>query len=134
MVVVVAAMVVREEEELVGGSRVCRCSGVAMMVALRRSLRDLWWRGTNLAEAWWSCGSALQRLGVPPRGGQKCREDGVHGGTVAWCRFRRGQEVAAMAAGAKMVAADMVQWCPVARLAAAAVWRVVGKLGLGFHV
>ena len=115
---------------------------------------------------WWCCGGALQRLGVPPRGGQKRGEDGVHGGTVVWCRFRRGQEVAAMAAGAKMVAAGVVQWCAVTalldarrrwwrfavagdshgadlaamvvrwpvRLAAAAVWRVEGKLGLGFHV
>jgi len=33
--------------------------------------------------------------------------------------------------GSAVVAAGVVQWCA-ARLAA--VWRVVGKLGLGFHV
>ena len=43
----------------------------------------------------------------------RCSGDGTSF-AEAWCRFRRGQEVAAMAAGAKMVAADVVQWCPVA--------------------
>jgi len=47
--------------------------------------------GTEKTELWWCCGGALQRLGVPPRDGQKRGEDGVHGGAVAWCRFRRGQ-------------------------------------------
>ncbi|QCE10697.1 hypothetical protein DEO72_LG10g1928 [Vigna unguiculata] len=43
------------------------------------------------------------------------------------------EKITCRADGSKMVAAGVVQWCA-ARLAAAAVWRVVGKLGLGFHV
>jgi len=110
---------VREEEELAGGSRVCRCSGVAMMVALRRSLRDLRCKG-------WECLLVVVRntekmvfMEVLWRG----VDSGEDRRSLPWLLVQKWW---------------LPTWCSgvrwPARLAAAAVWRVVGKLGLGFHV
>ncbi|QCE06938.1 hypothetical protein DEO72_LG9g1952 [Vigna unguiculata] len=69
MVVVVASMVMREEEELAGGSRVCRCSGVARMVALRRR-RTRWCATRCRDDGGWMRGAVadlLQRRGGAAR-------------------------------------------------------------------
>jgi len=83
-------MVVREEEELAGGSRVCRCSGVARMVALRRR-RTRWCATRCRDDGGWMRGAVadlLQRRGGAARRCVCCRIvvvaelDGDGGGVV----------------------------------------------------
>ena len=103
-------------------------------VVVRNKLRggDLQWRWHDeTAKLWQVCGGGVKvaqrrKMVAPPLlqidGGASVTFSGVV------------MEDAAMAAGAKMVAAGVVQWWPARRWRWRLPWWVEGKLGLGFHV